>query len=112
MKPDRSKLKEFSQNAEDLAEALQRSLIIEGIPHNERNEMAIEKTIEACRNAARSDYVKSVLAASRFDSPNEVIAKYLVENATETTETTETTEKQILAYKRFNNNNNNNRSNI
>lgn len=96
---DRSKLNEFSQNAEELAEAFQRSLIIEGIPHNKAREMSIEKTIELCRNAAKSDLVKSVLAASQFESPKEVIAKYLVENATKSTE------RQILANKRFNNNN-------
>lgn len=109
LKPDRSKLNEFSHNAEELAEAFQRSLIIEGIPHEKAKEMTVEKTVELCRNAARSDLVKSVLAASRFDSPKEVIAKYLVENATESNE------KQILAYKRFNNNNrpnNNNRGNF
>lgn len=101
LKPDRSKLDEFSQKAENLAEALQRSLIIEGIPHNKAKEMSIEKTVEVCRNATRSDLVKSILAACQFDSPKEVIAKYLVENATETNE------KQILAYRRSQNNNNN-----
>lgn len=99
LKPDRAKLTEFSQQAESLAEALQRSLIIEGIPQAKAREMSIEKTVELCRSSAKSDLVKSVLAASHFDSPKEVIAKYLIENATETTE------RQILSYQRFSNKN-------
>lgn len=105
LKPDRSKLTEFSKNAEDLAEAFQRSLIIEGISQTKAREMAIEKTIEVCRNAARSDLVKSVLASSRFESPKEVVAKYVVENATESNE------RQIIAYKRFNSHNNRSNNN-
>lgn len=105
LKPDKTKLTEFSEQAESLAEALQRSLIIEGIPQAKAREMTIEKTVELCRTAAKSDLVKSVLAASHFDSPKEVIAKYLVENATETTE------KQILSYQKYSNKNSHNRGN-
>lgn len=95
LRPDNNKLSEFSHQAEQLAEALQRSLIIEGIPQNKACEMAIDKTTELCRGVARSDLVKSVLASAKFDSPKEVVAKYLTENATEKTE------KQILAYKKY-----------
>lgn len=99
LKPDRNKLMEFSQQTENLAEALQRSLIIEGIPQAKAKEMTIEKTIELCRNSTRSDLVKSVLAASQFSSPKEVVAKYLVEKATEIAE------KQILSIKQSSNKN-------
>lgn len=101
LRPDRAKLTEFSKQTEDLAEAFQRSLVIEGIPQNKAREMTIEKTIELCRNSARSDLVKSVLAASQFSSPKEVVAKFVIENATENTE------RQVLAYQRSNKQNNN-----
>lgn len=115
LKPDRAKLVEFSEQAEKLADALQRSLIIEGISQAKAGEMSIEKTVEVCRSAARSDLVKSVLASTKFESPKEVIAKYIVESSTEERE------KQILAYRayqkqnkrgnRYNGNNNNQTAN-
>lgn len=105
LRVDRSKLTEFTEQAEKLAEALQRSLVVEGIPQAKAREMSIEKTVEVCRNAARSDLVKSVLAATKFDSPKEVVAKYVVESATEEKE------KQILAYRTYQRQNNRNNKN-
>lgn len=93
LKIDRSKMVEFTQQAEELSEALQRSLIIEGISQAKAREMTIEKAVEVCRNAAKSDLVKSVLAATPFASPKDVIAKFVVESATEYKE------RQILAFK-------------
>lgn len=93
LRVDRSKIVDFTQQAETLSEALQRSLIIEGISQAKAREMTIEKAVEVCRNAARSDLVKSVLAATPFESPKDVIAKFVVESATEYKE------KQILAFK-------------
>lgn len=95
LRVDKSKLVEFTEQAEKLADALRRSLIIEGISQAKASEMCIEKTVEVCRNAARSDLVKSVLASSKFESPKEVVAKYVVESSTEEKE------KQVLAYRTF-----------
>lgn len=95
LRADKSKLAEFTEQAEKLADALRRSLIIEGISQAKASEMCIEKTVEVCRNAARSDLVKSVLASSKFESPKEVVAKYIVESSTEEKE------KQVLAYRTF-----------
>lgn len=93
LRPDRAKLTDFTEQAELLADALQRSLIIEGITHSKAREMTIERTVELCRNSTRSDLVKSILAATKFDSPKEVVAKYVVEA------NTEEKEKQILQFK-------------
>lgn len=103
LRVDRSKMVEFTQQAETLSEALQRSLIIEGISQAKAREMTIEKAVEVCRNAAKSDLVKAVLAATPFDSAKEVIAKYVVESATEYKE------KQILAFKQNQRRGNNSR---
>lgn len=103
LRVDRNKMVDFTQQAEQLADALQRSLIIEGISQAKAREMTIEKTVEVCRNAARSDLVKSVLAATPFDGPKEVIAKFVVESATEVKE------KQILAFKQQQKRGNNSR---
>lgn len=97
LKPDRAKMSEFTEQAESLADALQRSLIIEGITQAKAREMTIERTVELCRNATRSDLVKSILAASKFDSPKEVVAKYVVEA------NTEEKEKQIFQFRAQNN---------
>lgn len=93
LRPDRAKLTDFTEQAEMLADALQRSLIIEGITQSKAREMTIEKTVELCRNSTRSDLVKSILAATKFDSPKEVVAKYVVEA------NTEEKEKQVLQFK-------------
>lgn len=92
-KPDRAKLTDFTEQAELLADALQRSLVIEGITMAKAREMTIEKTVELCRNSTRSDLVKSILAATKFDSPKEVVAKYVVEG------TVEEKERQILQFR-------------
>lgn len=95
LRADKSKMTEFTDQAEKLADVLQRSLIIEGITHDKAKEMTIEKTVELCRNATRSDLVKSILAATKFDSPKEVVAKYVIEG------NTEEKEKQILQFKSY-----------
>lgn len=106
LRADRSKLTEFTAQAENLADALQRSLIIEGISQAKAREMCIEKTVEVCRNATRSDLVKAVLASTKFDSPKDVVAKYVVEASTEEKE------KQVLAYRAYQGQNKrNNRNN-
>lgn len=71
---------EFTTKAEELAESLRRSLVVEGMSHAKANEITIDKTIELCRANARSDLVKSVLEASTFTQPKEVIAKLLVQS--------------------------------
>lgn len=91
---------EFSKQAEELAEAFRRALVVEGIPPVKANEMAVDKTIDVCRANARSDIVKSVLEAARFEQPKEVIAKLItqVDKAKH--------EHQILAFQRQNKPNN------
>lgn len=108
LRPDKSKLTEFTEQAEKLAEALQRALTLEGITQETALEMTVERTIEVCRNAARTDLLKSVLASNHFRTPKEVIAKYIVESATQEKE------KQVLAfhsYKRQNRKNFDNSNN-
>lgn len=93
LKLDRQPLQEFSKTAEDLADQFQRALVMEGIPHDKAEEMAIDKTIKMCRASARSDVVKSILAASKFETPKEVISKLIVEIGTQAEE------RQILSYR-------------
>lgn len=93
LRVDKSKIQDFTKQAEELAEALERSLIVEGISQAKAKSMAIDKTVEMCRQSARSDLVKSVLAATTFTNAKEVVAKFVVEAAVETKE------KQILAFR-------------
>lgn len=109
IKPDNSKVVEgrilalcfnpansqdFGKQAEELAESFRRALVVEGIPSAKANEMAVEKTIEVCRTNTRLDLVKSILEASRFEQPKEVIAKLIiqVDKARH--------ENQVLSFKR------------
>lgn len=77
---EKGNFSKFSEQAEKLAEALRRTLIVEGISKAKAQEMTINKTVEICRKTARSEVVKSVLASKAFESPAEVIAKFVTEN--------------------------------
>lgn len=70
---------EFSQKAESLADALRRTLIIEGVTPTKANEMAVEKTIELCRRSTHSPIIKSVLEAAHFNQPKDVVAKLITQ---------------------------------
>lgn len=92
LRTDKNSLNDFTKQAEDLADALKRSFIAEGISQKKAQEMVIEKTVEMCRSSAKTDLVKSILAASSFNDPKEVVAKFVVESATEAKE------KQVLHF--------------
>lgn len=72
---------EFSKNVEDLADALQRTLVLEGITKTKAQEMAIEQTIKICRKNARSEMVKAIIASTAYKEPKDVVAKLIVEEA-------------------------------
>lgn len=95
-----ARAQEFTQQAEELAEALQRTLIIEGVSQQKAKEMTIERTIDMCRQTARTEFVRSIIASASFETPKDVLAKFVVENSKEKTE------KQILAVRQSNNNRN------
>lgn len=65
---------EFTQEAEKLAEAFRRSLVVSGISQAKAQEMTIKKTIELCRKTTHSEVVKSVIASSRYEQPADVLA--------------------------------------
>lgn len=100
LKFDISKTTDYAKEAEGLAEAFQRSLIVEGIPQNKAKSMAIERTVEMCRQSSRYDTVESVLASSAFSQPNEVVAKFLIET---NTQQKRQKEKQVFAFQKYNN---------
>lgn len=93
-----SKQGEFSAKAEELADALRRTLIIEGMTPKKANEISVDKTIELCRKSTNSDLVKSVLASSSFKSPKEVIAKLITESDATIKE------QKVLKYNQFTHN--------
>lgn len=93
LKFDNRNVQDFSKTAEELAEALERSLVVEGMTQQKAREMTIKNTVKMCRNSARCDLLRSVLASTQFSNPKEVVAKFIVEQATETTE------RQVLAYR-------------
>lgn len=96
---DRMSVHDFAQKTDELAEAFRRALIVEGIPDTKAEEMTVEKAVSMCRNNARSDLVKSVLASSNFSNHKEVVAKFIVEI------NTAQNEKQVLTMRSFNRSN-------
>lgn len=97
-----SRQEEFATKAEELADALRRTLIIEGMTAAKANEISIDKTVQLCRKSANSDLVKSVLASTAFRTPKEVIAKMITESDTHVKE------QQILRCQKFGKNQNGN----
>lgn len=95
LRSDRVSLAKFTKQAENLADSLKRALILDGIPNEKANQMAIDETINTCKLSSKTNYVKSVLASTSFASPKEVVAKYIVES------NNEISEKQVLAYRSF-----------
>lgn len=84
---------EFAEKANNLADALRRTLIIEGMTPTKASEITIEKTIELCRRNIHNDMIKAVLESTKFESPKDVIAKMFVQiDKTRT-------EHQVLIYK-------------
>lgn len=102
LKFDPSKAQDFTEEAEKLAEALQRSLIIEGTSQKKAKEMAVERTVEMCRQVAKSGHIDTIMASSSFDDPKDVVAKFIVESAVDAKK------KQVLSFKSFKNKQNNN----
>lgn len=70
----------FAKEAEELSEAFRRSLTVEGITKAKAEEMAIRKTVEVCRKTARAEVVKSVLEATQYSTPAEVVATFITQS--------------------------------
>ncbi|XP_036346565.1 uncharacterized transmembrane protein DDB_G0285607-like, partial [Rhagoletis pomonella] len=66
---------DFAKQVEELADSLERSLIIEGMTQAKAHEIAVEQTINVCRLNSRSDMVKST-----FNDSKDVVAKMIVEH--------------------------------
>lgn len=117
LKMNNSNMQDFSKQVEELADALERSFRAEGIPQEKSKQMTVQRTIDLCRVTAKSETVKTIIAATPFNNPKDVIAKFVVETSKDKQE------RQILTFKanarpnnnrnngRFNSNNNNNNGN-
>lgn len=101
LRADKSNLQDYAKRAENLADCLKRSLILEGISETKAQEMVIDKTIELCRANSNSPVVISILQSAKFDSAKEVVAKYIIQS------NKSKHEQQILSFQKRQNNNNN-----
>lgn len=97
LKFNTNKAKEFTDQANKLAEALQRTLIIEGISKEKALEMTVDRTVDLCRQCAKTDKIDTMLSSNKFETPQDVLAKFVVETSREKTD------KQILAFRQQNN---------
>lgn len=90
------KQEEFASRAEELSDALRRTLVFEGIPAKIAEEKTVEETIKLCRKFTNTDVGKAVLDAATFKTPKEVIAKLITSNDQGAKD------KQILHYRQNN----------
>lgn len=101
LRADKSNLQDYAKRAENLADCLKRSLILEGISVAKAQEMVIDKTIELCRANTTSPVVISILESAKFENAKEVVAKYIIQS------NKSKHEQQILSFQKRQNNNNN-----
>lgn len=101
LRQDKMTMQEFAKQAEELADALKRTYIVEGMTSEKAGVLTVKKTIELCRSNTRSVLVKSVLAATHFEDSKSVIAKLVVESATDVKE------RQVLSFQAHRGNNRN-----
>lgn len=100
---------DYVMKAEELAEALQRAYVFEGIRRHKAKEMVIEKTVEMCRLSTRSPHVQLTLSSGIFNSASEAIAKLITETTFQ--QQLQSADSQVLAYRAQNNRNRNFRGN-
>lgn len=84
----------FSKEAELLADAFHRSLILEGATIDMANKMTVKQTVKMCKNNTKSAHVKSVLDSTTFKEPKEVISKLI------TVQDEQDIERQVLSFNR------------
>lgn len=94
---DRHGLQDFAKQAEALADDFRRSLIMEGIPAKKAKELAVKETIDLCRKNARSDVTKSVLESSKFETPQEAVASYVIQT---TKAQSEYKDRSVLSFRK------------
>lgn len=70
----------FAEEAEQLSEAFERSLVDEEFTKAKAKELTIAKTKELCRKVTRSEVVEGIIASTKYDSPKEVIAAFITES--------------------------------
>lgn len=73
--------------------------MLENIPFENANKMVTESTIELCRSNAQSTLLKSAFMG-KFNTPKEVVAKFLIESRKEVEE------KRVLSVQQTNSNRN------
>lgn len=91
----KTNVQEFAREAELLSDAFRRALVFEGIPYENSQKMTTEKTVAMCKLSARSESVRTILAAATFSDPKDVIAKLVVET------NDDQEHKQILHYRKI-----------
>ncbi|XP_036322064.1 putative uncharacterized protein DDB_G0278921 [Rhagoletis pomonella] len=84
---------EFAKRVEELSDALERSLIIEGMTQSKAHKIAVEQTVNVCRLNTRSDLVKSILSSTTFSDSKDVVAKMIVG------QNNQVKERQVLAFR-------------
>lgn len=104
LRVQKSNFTKFSEEAEKLAEAFRRSLVVEGFTREKAHELPIRKTKELCRRVTHSDVVKGIIASSTFDTPAEVIAKMITEGEVAQKEKKEKEMYEKRPNNKFNNN--------
>lgn len=97
-------LTKFTEEAEKLAEAFRRSLVVEGTSKPQAEQMTIKKTIELCRKSTKDKVTKSVVASTPCTQPAQVLALFVTQTDIARREKQEEDAAQLLRQQNKNSN--------
>lgn len=80
LKADRNNLTDFTKKAEQLCEAFQRSLILEGTAREMANDLTIDKAKDLCKANTTNTVVRSMLVSRNFTDASDVISNFTIES--------------------------------
>lgn len=95
LRADRAKFQEYANQVEELADALRRTLISDGMPRELAERQVIDKTIDLCRSNTQNATVKSVLVSKKFEDAKEVVAEFIIQS------NTVRQEAQVLSLRKY-----------
>lgn len=78
---DDKNLTDFATAVEKLSDQIINSLMSEGVTKFKAIQMTTRMVVDNCRKSARSQTIKTILAASSFTSPRDVLTKFRIEVA-------------------------------
>lgn len=70
---------DFTKEANELADAYRRALVLEGITKTKADQLTIKKMIEICRKNTYVEGVRSTIQSTKYELPSEVLSTFVTQ---------------------------------